>query len=71
MAHFSIVECNTEQICPTLRRFQEVFPPSTTRTERREHEDVKDAISTPELAGFLESVGISTDDVWTGPKRLA
>ncbi|CAK9081946.1 Voltage-dependent calcium channel type A subunit alpha-1 [Durusdinium trenchii] len=27
--------------------------------------DVKDAISTPELAGFLESVGISTDDVWT------
>ena len=28
-------------------------------------EDVKDAISLPELAGFLESVGISTDDVWT------
>ena len=30
-------------------------------------QDVKDAISLPELAGFLESVGISTDDVWTGP----
>ncbi|CAK8991316.1 unnamed protein product [Durusdinium trenchii] len=57
------VQAKQKQVEALQQIFQEI-----DRDQENEvsFEDVKTAIASGELADFLESIGISTNDVWTG-----